>query len=75
MIDEPTSIEGRPSLDRLQACFDGAIPAVLATASAAGVPNITYLSKIHRVDDERVALSNQSCRRPARTWSRTRARA
>jgi adenylate cyclase len=43
----------------LRRCFDGRIPAVIATASAAGVPNITYLSAVHPVDDERVALSNQ----------------
>ncbi len=43
----------------LRRCFDGRVPAVIATASAAGVPNITYLSAVHAVDDERVALSNQ----------------
>jgi hypothetical protein len=46
-------------LSRLSRCFEGAIPAVIATASADGTPNITYLSRVHRVDDERVALSNQ----------------
>jgi adenylate cyclase len=43
----------------LAECFHGAIPSVLATASAAGIPNITYLSLVHGVDRERVALSNQ----------------
>jgi hypothetical protein len=43
----------------LRRCFDGRIPAVVATASAGGVPNITYLSIVHEVDDERIALSNQ----------------
>ncbi len=43
----------------LRRCFDGRIPAVIATSSAAGVPNITYLSAVHPVDEERVALSNQ----------------
>ena len=43
----------------LRRCFDGRVPAVIATASAAGVPNITYLSAVQQVDDERVALSNQ----------------
>ncbi len=43
----------------LRRCFEGAVPAVIATASAAGTPNVTYLSRVHHVDDERVALSNQ----------------
>jgi GAF domain-containing protein/predicted pyridoxine 5'-phosphate oxidase superfamily flavin-nucleotide-binding protein len=48
-----------PTLRSLQMCFEGAVPAVVATASKDGLPNITYLSRVHRVDDERVALSNQ----------------
>jgi adenylate cyclase len=43
----------------IERCFGGAIPAVLATASAEGVVNVTYISRAHQVDDERVALSNQ----------------
>jgi len=43
----------------LRRCFDGRIPAVVATASAGGVPNITHISLVHEVDSERVALSNQ----------------
>jgi adenylate cyclase len=35
------------------------VPAIVATADAAGVPNVTFLSRVHLVDDERVALSNQ----------------
>jgi adenylate cyclase len=54
-----TTDVSRIPLSRLSRCFEGAIPAVIATASANGVPNITYLSRVHRVDDERVALSNQ----------------
>jgi predicted pyridoxine 5'-phosphate oxidase superfamily flavin-nucleotide-binding protein len=46
-------------LGDLRDCFEGAIPAVIATASADGTPNITYLSRVRLVDDERVALSNQ----------------
>jgi adenylate cyclase len=47
------------ALDALERCFGGAIPAVLATASGDGVPNVTYISRAHRVDDQRIALSNQ----------------
>jgi predicted pyridoxine 5'-phosphate oxidase superfamily flavin-nucleotide-binding protein len=43
----------------LHLCFEGAIPAVIATASTDGTPNVTYLSRVRLVDDGRVALSNQ----------------
>lgn len=54
------------TLRDIAACFEGAIPAVIATASADGVPNVTYLSKVRVVDDERVALSNQFFSKTAR---------
>ena len=47
------------TLADLRLCFEGAIPAVIATADLDGVPNVTYLSKVSFVDDEHVALSNQ----------------
>jgi len=47
------------SLRDLRLCFEGVVPAVVATAAADGTPNITHLSKVHYVDDEHVALSNQ----------------
>ena len=43
----------------LSACFEGVIPSVIASASADGMPNASYLSHVVRVDDEHVALSNQ----------------
>jgi predicted pyridoxine 5'-phosphate oxidase superfamily flavin-nucleotide-binding protein len=49
----------RIALSDIAACFEGLIPAEIATASADGVPNVTHLSRVHMVDDERVALSNQ----------------
>ena len=54
------------NLDEIERCFGGAIPAVLATASAEGVPNITFISRAHKVDSERVALSNQFMSKTAR---------
>lgn len=47
------------ALRDLRDCFEGAVPAVIATASSDGTPNVTYLSRVRLVDDERVALSNQ----------------
>jgi hypothetical protein len=47
------------SVADLRLCYEGAVPAVIATASGAGVPNVTYLSRVRYVDDEHVALSNQ----------------
>ncbi len=43
----------------LAACFEGVIPSIIATAAPDGTPNISYLSHVVLVDDERVALSNQ----------------
>ena len=40
-------------------CFDGVIPPVLATVSAAGEPNVTHLSQLHLVDERHLAVSNQ----------------
>ena len=54
------------NLDAIERCFGGAIPAILATASADGVPNIMYLSRAHKVDNERIALSNQFMSKTAR---------
>ncbi|MFD1329150.1 GAF domain-containing protein [Mycoplana ramosa] len=43
----------------LSACFEGVIPSIIATAAPDGCPNISYLSHVVLVDDERIALSNQ----------------
>jgi len=46
-------------LSDLAPCFEGVIPSIIATAAADGMPNISYLSHVVRVDDDHVALSNQ----------------
>ena len=54
------SAEAAGSLSALPArCFQGVIPSLLATADAAGAPNVTYISQVHLVDDGHVALSRQ----------------
>ena len=54
------SAEAAGSLAALPArCFQGVIPSLLATADADGVPNVTYISQVHLVDDGHVALSRQ----------------
>lgn len=45
--------------DLPQRCFQGVMPAVIATCDPQGVPNVTYLSQVFFVDDGRVALSCQ----------------
>ena len=47
------------SLDEIASCFEGIIPSVIATVAPDGTPNVTYLSVVHRVDDDHVALSRQ----------------
>jgi predicted pyridoxine 5'-phosphate oxidase superfamily flavin-nucleotide-binding protein len=51
--------ERRMTLSEIASCFEGIVPAEIATASADGMPNVTHLSRVHMVDDEHVALSNQ----------------
>jgi adenylate cyclase len=46
-------------LESIRACFQGVIPSALATCSADGTPNISYMSIVQYVDSERVALSRQ----------------
>jgi adenylate cyclase len=46
-------------LEEIAQCFQGVVPSWLATCSPDGVPNITILSIVHYVDEERVALTRQ----------------
>ena len=46
-------------LDGIRDCFEGVIPATMATAGADGAPNIAYLSQVHYVDGNHIALSYQ----------------
>jgi len=48
-----------PGLAALRACFEGELPSLLASCSLDGMPNLTYVSQVHYVDAEHVALSFQ----------------
>jgi adenylate cyclase len=47
------------TLDSIRECFEGAIPSLVATCSSDGAPNVTYVSQVHYVDAEHVALTYQ----------------
>jgi adenylate cyclase len=47
------------SLESLRDCFDGGIPAVLATSALDGIPNIAYLSQVQYIDYRHIALTFQ----------------
>jgi adenylate cyclase len=48
-----------PTLDAIRSCLEGVIPATVATCSADGIPNATYVSQMQYVDARHVALSFQ----------------
>jgi adenylate cyclase len=47
------------TLGAMRDCFEGAIPAVIATCAPDGTPNVTPLSQVHYMDESHVALSFQ----------------
>jgi adenylate cyclase len=46
-------------LDTIRECFEGVIPATMATCGPDGVPNLSYLSQVQYVDEHHLALSYQ----------------
>jgi adenylate cyclase len=46
-------------LDSIAACFEGIVPASVCSCSREGLPNVTYLSIVHRLDERHVGLSFQ----------------
>lgn len=47
------------TLKDLWPCFEGIIPATIATCAKDGPPNISYVSQVHYVDPDHVAISFQ----------------
>jgi GNAT superfamily N-acetyltransferase len=47
------------ALESLRRCFEGSVPAMLATCAPDGTPNVAYASQVHYVDAGHVALSFQ----------------
>ena len=44
------------TLHAIRPCFEGAVPAVIATCALDGTPNVSYISEVHYVDPQHVAL-------------------
>jgi adenylate cyclase len=65
--------DGQPlTLDALRDCFEGMVPATLATVDPAGVPNVSFISQVHYVDPGRIALSYQFFNKTRRNILSTR---
>ena len=45
--------------DEIQEALQGVIPSVIATVSANGIPNLTYISQAHFVNEDHLAISWQ----------------
>jgi adenylate cyclase len=46
-------------LESIASCFEGVAPASICSCSREGLPNVTFLSIVHRLDDNHVGLSFQ----------------
>lgn len=46
-------------LESLDRCFQGIVPGVLATCDRDAIPNVTYISQVHLIDEQHLALSCQ----------------
>ncbi|HWV15443.1 MAG TPA: GAF domain-containing protein [Cellvibrio sp.] len=46
-------------LEQIRICLEGWVPSTLATCDGNGVPNISYVSQVHYVDAQHVALTFQ----------------
>jgi adenylate cyclase len=46
-------------LESLDRCFHGIVPGVLATCDRDAIPNVTYISQVHLIDEQHLALSCQ----------------
>jgi adenylate cyclase len=47
------------SLEGIASCFEGVAPSSICSCSRDGLPNVTFLSIVHRLDDHHVGLSFQ----------------
>jgi GAF domain-containing protein/pyridoxamine 5'-phosphate oxidase-like protein len=50
-------------LDEIPSAFEGIIPAAICTVAEDGTPNATFLSVVHRIDEDHIALSRQFFRK------------
>jgi adenylate cyclase len=46
-------------LESIASCFEGVVPSTICSCDTEGMPNLTFLSIVHRIDSEHVGLSYQ----------------